>query len=110
MSILIRALDRYLHIFYRFLGKINYLYAYAWGIKIGKRVTFLGKTHFLRYKNTEIIIGDGCSFCSSARSNWIGINRPCMLSVHNDGGKLIIGDNCGLSGTVIGAFKMIKLG
>ena len=110
MSIFITALDRYLHVFYRLWGRINYLYSYFWGIKIGKGVAFLGKTHFFRLKNTELNIGDNCSFSSSVRSNWIGINRPCMISVQSNGGKLIIGNNCGFSGTVIGAFKMIKLG
>ncbi|MBV8388930.1 MAG: hypothetical protein JO080_03930, partial [Mucilaginibacter sp.] len=94
----------------KFIGKINYLRAYIWTVKVGKGVAFYGKTHFFKSKNSEIVIGNNCIFNSAVGSNWIGIDRPCMISTQNNGAKLIIGDDCGFSGTVIGAFKMIKLG
>jgi len=110
MTIFIRAIYHRLPILHNFFGKRNYIYAYAWGVKIGKNAAFFGRTHFYRAKKSQIIIGDNCTFRSPATSNWIGINRPCMLSTQGKDSKLIIGDNCGFSGTVIGAFKMIKLG
>ncbi|MGZ3812155.1 MAG: acyltransferase [Mucilaginibacter sp.] len=94
------------------IGKINYLFAYLWKVKIGKNCLFYGRTYFYRSDdNGVIIIGDNCRFRSKRTSNWIGVNKPCMLSTHGKlGAELIIGNNCGLSGTVIGAFKKIHLG
>lgn len=93
-------------------GSINYLYALWWGVKLGKGGSFIGKCHFVRYPNTSITIGNNCRFLSGVNSNLIGINRPCSLSTINSdfNAKLEIGDNCGFSGTVIGAFRHIKLG
>lgn len=94
----------------KFFGKINYLRAYIWTVKVGKGAAFYGKIHFFKAKNSQIEIGKNCIFNSAVGSNWIGIDRPCMISTQGYGAKIIIGDNCGFSGTVIGAFKLIKLG
>jgi len=87
----------------------NRLIAWLTAVKLGKQIRFFGKAHFLKAKDAQLIIGDYCSFRSTPVSNWIGINRPCMLSAHA-GAKLIIGKNCGFSGTVIGCFSQITLG
>ncbi len=94
----------------KFFGNINYLRAYIWTVKVGKGAAFYGKTHFFKAKDSKIEIGENCIFNSAVGSNWIGIDRPCMISTQGYGAKIIIGDNCGFSGTVIGAFKLIKLG
>lgn len=94
----------------KLIGNINYLRAYIWKVKLGKGAEFYGKTYFFKAGNSQIIIGKNCIFNSSVGSNWIGIDRPCMISTRMRGGRLIIGDNCGFSGTVIGAHKLIKLG
>lgn len=90
----------------------NYLSAIWWGIKIGRNIKFDGKCHFERFPGTEIIIGDNCEFRSRINSNLIGINRPCVLTTQMSDFKarIEIGKNCGFSGTVIGAFKSIKIG
>lgn len=94
-----------------FFGKFNCISAYFWNVEIGKGVKFYGRIHFLNQKKSQIIIGDNCSFRSSVTSNWIGVDRPCMLSTQGKNEAVIqIGDNCGFSGTVIGAFLSITLG
>ena len=95
-----------------FLGKRNRLYAIWWGVQIGKNVQFDGKCFFERYPGTKISIGNNCTFRSRKNSNLIGINRPCSISTltNNYNAKIDIGDSCGFSGTVIGAFKSIKIG
>lgn len=105
LNILIRKI-------YFLLGNINHLYAFWWGIKLGKNVSFDGKCYFERFPGTKIKIGDNCKFLSRNNSNLIGINRPCCISTHksNYNASIEIGDNCGFSGTVIGAFKSIKIG
>lgn len=93
------------------IGKINYFSTYLWEIKIGKGVKFYGRVHFLKKRGTQIEIGNNCTFRSSKTSNWIGIDRPCMISTQGENNAFIkIGDNCGFSGTVIGAFINVTLG
>lgn len=88
----------------------NYISAHWWGIKIGKRVRFNGKVIFRRIQDSDITIGENCSFNSSHSSNLIGVYSPCMVSTIKRGAKIEIGNGCGFSGTVIGAALHIKLG
>jgi acetyltransferase-like isoleucine patch superfamily enzyme len=39
----------------------------------------------------------------------VGLNRPCVLSVSRDA-SIVIGNNCGFSGTVIAAASSIHIG
>ena len=80
------------------------------GIRIGARCRFYGKAFFYRYPGSKIIIGVNCGFRSYYNSNLIGINHPCILATHLKDAELLIGNNCGFSGTTIGAFKSIKIG
>lgn len=91
-------------------GKRNQLSAAWWGITTGKNSSFDGKCHFKRYPKSTISIGNNCEFLSRANANLIGINRPCMVSTLTESAVIEIGDNCGFSGTVIGAFTSIKIG
>jgi acetyltransferase-like isoleucine patch superfamily enzyme len=80
-------------------------------ITLGKNCTFYGNPKFKKlYDSSNIIIGDNVCFRSGSTSNLIGINRPCILSVLTENGRLKIGDNCGFSGTVIGCFIEIVIG
>jgi acetyltransferase-like isoleucine patch superfamily enzyme len=92
------------------LGKRNLLSAWWWGVNIGAKAEFDGKCHFKRYPKSTIKIGKGSSFLSRPNANLIGINRPCIVSTLTEEAVMEIGDNCGFSGTVIGAFKLIKIG
>lgn len=79
-------------------------------IIFGKKNSFVGFTKFRNYPGGSITIGDKCSFLSSATSNLIGINHRCMLSTMTKNATITIGDGCGFSGTVVGAFLSISLG
>jgi len=95
----------------RSIGKLNYISVFLHNVKIGKGARFYGRTYFKRQSNSVIIIGDNCTFRSSKNSNWIGVNRPCMVSTQGlETAKIEIGNKCGFSGTVIAAFKEIHLG
>ncbi len=95
-----------------FLGKRNTFYALLKGVNLGKNNKYDGKCYFQRFPTTTIQIGDNCRFLSRINSNLIGINRPCSISTINSNyhAKIEIGNYCGFSGTVIGAFRYIKLG
>lgn len=79
------------------------------GIKYANNSRFWGITRFYRTNKSSIIIGENSSFRSGAVSNLIGINRPCIISTNRPGAQITIGNNCGFSGTVIGAFNSITL-
>ncbi|MBN2789758.1 MAG: acyltransferase [Candidatus Delongbacteria bacterium] len=55
-------------------------------------------------------IGNNCSFRSDQASNLVGINRKCIINTIYRNSEIIIGDNCGFSGTVISAAKSIRIG
>ncbi len=93
-----------------FIGKFNYLNAKWWGVSLKKNVSFDGKCFFHRFPKSVISIGYNCKFLSRLNSNLIGINRPCSISTLNGEAILEIGNNCGFSGTVIGVFKVIRIG
>jgi len=80
------------------------------GISYGKSIRFYGLTKFKRSNNGIIKIGDNCIFRSTHTSNLIGINRPCIITALAQGSELIISDDCGFSGTVIGCFEKIVIG
>jgi len=91
-------------------GKRNLIAAWWWGVKTGNNTRFDGKCHFKRFPQSAIKIGNNCEFLSRPNANLIGINRPCMISTLTEEAILEIGDNCGFSGTVIGAFSKITIG
>ena len=101
------VLLRRLHFFF---GKRNLLSALWWGVKLGNHSKFDGKCYFKRYPGSKITVGNDCEFLSRKNSNLIGINRPCSISTTINDAIIEIGNNCGFSGTVIGAFKSIKIG
>ncbi|HEY5535406.1 MAG TPA: acyltransferase [Ignavibacteria bacterium] len=93
-----------------FLGEKNKLNALWWGINLGVNTRFDGKCYFKRYPGSVIKIGKNCKLLSRVNSNLIGIDRPCSFSTITAEAVIEIGANCGFSGTVIGAFKYIKIG
>ncbi|MBL7918676.1 MAG: acyltransferase [Bacteroidia bacterium] len=79
-------------------------------IPYGKKCMFVGQTFIFKQKNSSIILGNNLTFRSYPNSNLIGINRNCSLSTLTKEAEIIIGDDCGFSGTVIGSFIRIELG
>lgn len=80
------------------------------GISYGQACIFYGLSHFRRYYNSKIDIGHDCRFRSSFLSNYIGLNRRCLIATHAENSEIIIGHNVGFSGTVIGAAEKITIG
>lgn len=88
---------------------LNHLKFTLWGISCGKGCRFYGPVKVSCYLESSIEIGNHCTFRSRTTSNLIGINRPCMLSTLEQGARVKLGDNIGLSGVVIAAAKSIIL-
>lgn len=81
-----------------------------WKISGGKLLTAHGEVFFRKLPKSSIILGSHCSFNSRYNSNLIGVNRPCMISTLKRNAVISIGNKCGFSGTVIGAFESIIIG
>ena len=85
--------------------------ARLWGIEVGSRCRFLGAAYFRRMPGSAIRIGNRCRFRSAARwTSQVGITRPCCIQTLRQFGNVVVGDDCGFSGTVIAAAESIVLG
>jgi acetyltransferase-like isoleucine patch superfamily enzyme len=80
------------------------------GIKLEKNCSFFGIPRFYRKPFSKIIVGKHCTFRSDQSSNLIGVNHRCILSTHQQGASITIGDECGFSGVTIGAASKIQIG
>lgn len=83
---------------------------FIFGIPHGSHCVFFGQTYFYKQKNSSIILGQDLVFRSYPNSNLIGVNRNCAISTLQEKAVVLIGDGCGFSGTVIGAFVKVELG
>ena len=87
----------------------NYVKCFIFKINIGKKCRFYGNIALIRKYKSTISIGNSNTFRSARLSNLIGIKGKCIIATHQKGAKIFIGDNCGFSGTVIGAFCSITI-
>ena len=86
------------------------LIAWWWGVTLKPNCLFNGSTKFRRHPGSSITIGEGSKFNSTTTSNYIGVNRPCIITTLSEGARVRIGSNCGFSGTVIGCASEIIIG
>jgi len=84
-----------------FYTPLCYLECTIRGIQIGKGCKFSGFPVFHRNPESRIQIGNNCRFASKHNSNYRGLNHPCILQTGAKIAEIIIGDNCGFSGTTI---------
>jgi len=61
------------------------------------------------HKKSKLKIGDNCIFKSKTKSNFVGINKKMSIRVCENA-DLLIGNNCGFSGTSIYSSKKIQIG
>lgn len=80
------------------------------GVTLGNKPNFFGFSKVKRARGSIIEIGRNLTLRSSATSNLIGVNRPCIFTTLAYDARLTIGNNCGFSGTIIGCFKEITIG
>lgn len=79
-------------------------------VKSGKGNKYFGLVIVKKASTASISIGDYCTFRSSRKSNFIGINHPCYIVALEPNATISIGNNVGLSGAVISCFNSIKIG
>lgn len=60
-----------------------------------------------RFQCSSIEIGDNCTFNSSSRFNFRGINHKCIIQTGCPGARIVLGNHCGFSGVSIVADKEV---
>jgi acetyltransferase-like isoleucine patch superfamily enzyme len=80
------------------------------GVRFKQGNNFYGIPTISRLPFSSIEIGQNNTFRSDESSNLIGVNHKCILSTHNKGAIIKIGDHCGFSGVSIGASEKIIIG
>lgn len=86
------------------------LLARWWGVELGPGCRFHGLPLVRRIPGSTIRLGARCELRSARWSNQVGLDRPCMISTLREGAIIALGDNVGLSATVIGAAERIVIG
>ncbi|MEE4453963.1 acyltransferase [Novosphingobium resinovorum] len=87
----------------RFVGK-------RLGATIGTGVKFAGWPVLVPAAPGSLRIGDRVVLASRAWATALGVSRPVILRCLTPDARIDIGDDCGLSGTVVCAAKSITIG
>lgn len=79
----------------------------AGGVKYGENLKARGGVIIERFQCSSIEIGNNCTFNSSSRFNFRGINHKCIIQTGCPGARIVIGNYCGFSGVSIVADKEV---
>lgn len=74
-----------------------------------RNVRFRGWCVICSFQGSSIKIGDGSSLFSSFSSNMLGLYQRCII-IARYGGRVEIGEHCGISGSTIYSWDSIKIG
>jgi acetyltransferase-like isoleucine patch superfamily enzyme len=91
-------------------NKLIHLCCYLKGVRIGEKVIFNGFPDIYRYKKSRIVIGKNCTLNSAKNSVLINLLHPCTLITLKQNAEIILGNNVGLSGSVVIAATKIEIG
>jgi len=111
-------MDKLFHLWYYFRLRLSAIVSSMYcrffyqlrGIKLGKKVVFIGIPFIYKFPKSSIIIGSKVEIRTSRNSNLIGMNRRTTISTHSSKAQISIGDHCGMSGVIIGAKESITIG
>ena len=85
------------------------LWMVLWGCRLHGMVKCVGLPRIERTAKGSIEVGKGCCLRSARCSNPVGVFHPVQLATIG-AGKIVIGDGCGISGSVLVAENSITLG
>jgi acetyltransferase-like isoleucine patch superfamily enzyme len=80
------------------------------GVQFEGRVMFAGRPMISVAGNSTFIVGRDVEVASALRANPLGCFQPCVLRTLAPGARLVLGDNAGLSATVLCAGLSIEIG
>jgi acetyltransferase-like isoleucine patch superfamily enzyme len=79
-------------------------------VNAGQDIEFHGLPILQSAEAGSICLGSRITLCSDSAHTALGVARPVILRTLLPGARLTIGDDCGLSGTVICAAQSITIG
>ena len=88
---------------------LGFLYMLLWGIRFSLPVYFFGLPKFFKSRKGKIVLGKNIRLNSNYSSNLAGTWHPVSISAIG-AGVIEIGNNTGISSSVIIAKKHIKIG
>lgn len=77
---------------------------------VGRKVSCLGRTIVECAPGATITIGDRVAMASISEGTALGVAHPIILRCLTPGARIVIGDDCGLSGTSICAAIEVRIG
>lgn len=77
-------------------------------VKLGGKIRSFG-VPLIKNKGT-IYIDKGVGIRSYSKYTALGVLNPCIFNTLNNESKIIIGNNCGMSGTVFCSKEKVKIG
>jgi acetyltransferase-like isoleucine patch superfamily enzyme len=80
------------------------------GVDFGRKLVLYGSPIVTAMTKGSICLGHGVVLCSRSEQTALGVARPVILRTLTEGARIIIGDDCGLSGTAICAATSVKVG
>lgn len=80
------------------------------GVQVGRGVQLHGLPIVTSRPGASLILGDRAVLVSTSRSTALGVRTPVILRCLTEGAEIRIGDDCGLSGTVICAAVRVSIG
>lgn len=84
--------------------------AFTWGGELGAGAVAYGMPVIHLLPGSRLRIGRNFRLRSGRKDNYIGVHTPCIFSTISRTAEIIIGDNCGMTGAVIGASKSVIIG
>jgi len=80
------------------------------GVSVGPGCVFYGLPIVDICPGLSIVIGARVVLCSDARFTVLGVNHPVVLRTLTSSARLVIGDDCGISGASICAAERVEIG
>lgn len=80
------------------------------GLQIGQGWMCYGLPIIQKHRRSTMLIGNRANFRSTARSNPLGPNHPCILSTRRPSAQLRIGDDFGMTGGSIICEQEVTIG
>ena len=78
-------------------------------VEYGEHLNLIGLPVIFKQRNAELKIGDQCTINSDFLSNLVGLSQRTII-VAREQGKIIIGNNVGISGATIYSKESIQIG
>lgn len=86
------------------------LYLLLAGVKVGARLTCMGRPGINRKRGSRIVLGKNVTLCNTAMANPVAEGGRCRLATLATSAEIRLADGVGLSSTLICAASRVEIG